>query len=171
MLGDDYRGALGAFPYAARHSDSWLLRSYVVVAGLLALFVSLALVFALVTLIADTAALKGGSTTLSRAFYGVVGLFVVFPLVAPVLAVARRHRRESPTRRHDFAFAVAGYVFVLSVYAGLLASTPPARRDPASAAGVLEPVVAVLYDAPAVVGLLLPTLAAAALGALWWRTR
>ncbi len=173
MLGDDYRGLVGSFPYAARHSESWLFRSYAALAGLLALFVAVALALALVNLIASTASLRGGSTTLSRAFFGVVGLLVLFPLVAPVLVVARRHRRRDspPSARHDAAFALAGYLFVLSLYGTLLASIPADLRDPASAAGALEPLVAALYAAPPLSGLAFPVAASLLTLALWWRSR
>jgi len=173
MLGDDYRGLVGSFPYAARHSESWLFRAYAVLSALVALFVAVALTLSLVTLIASTASLRGGSTTLSRAFFGVVGLLILFPLVAPVLAVARRHRRREapPSSRHDAAFALAGFLFVCSLYGTLLASIPADLRDPASAAGALEPLIAALYAAPPLTGLAFPAAAALLIAALWFRTR
>ena len=79
-----YSGLVGAFPYAFRRSDSWLFRSYVVLGGLVAAVIALLFVFALVVLIAGTTGGRGGTFTLSRAFFIVVGLFVVAPVLAPV---------------------------------------------------------------------------------------
>ena len=87
-MADDYGGVLGAFPYAFRTSDSLLFRSYVVLGGLLTVAVSLLFVAAVIGVIAGTTGGQGGSLTLSRSFFAVVGLFVVVPLVAPVLFVA-----------------------------------------------------------------------------------
>lgn len=102
--------------------------------------------FGLVVLIAQTAALAGGSLTLSRAFYVVVGLFLVGPVVAPTLLVARRHRREGSTPRYDAALALAGYLVVVSLYVGLVTTVPPAQQEPAT--GTLVPAVETLYALP-----------------------
>lgn len=158
--GDDaYRGALGAFPYAFRASDSWTFRSYVAVAGTLAA-VSLALmVLALVGWIASTAN-QSMLVVLSRGFLVVVWLFVVVPTVAPVLLVARRHRRgRTVDPRYDPLLAATGYLFVASLYVALLASAPPGARGTPPAA--VAPLVEALYALPPLAGLAPPAVAAA----------
>ncbi|MEF8819811.1 MAG: hypothetical protein V5A31_00505 [Haloferacaceae archaeon] len=141
-----YRGVFGAFPYAARASDSWLFRSYAAVSALVGGGLALLFTFGLVVLVAQTAALAGGSLTLSRAFYVVVGLLLVGPVIAPTLLVARRHRREGSTKRYDAALALAGYLLVASLYVGLVITVPPAQQDPPT--GALAPLVAALYALP-----------------------
>jgi len=159
-MADDYGGVVGAFPYAFRASDSRLFRSYVVLGGLLTVAVSLLFVAAVVGVIAGTTGGRGGNLTLSRSFFAVVGLFVVVPLVAPVLFVARRHRRgvrdDGP---YDAALAAAGYLFVGALYVGLVISVPPAQQS--TPTGTLAPVVAVLYALPQLAGVGPPVVAAA----------
>ncbi|MFB6217798.1 MAG: hypothetical protein ABEH77_01245 [Halobacteriaceae archaeon] len=142
---DGYRGALGAFPYAVRASDSWLFRSYAVVGGLVAAFAAAVFAFGLVGLLGSTAGVTGGTFALSRAFFVVVALLVVAPLVAPVLLVARRHRLGYGRPGYDRALAAAGYLFVVALYAALVVTTPPGLREPPS--GVLAPLVRALYAA------------------------
>lgn len=161
-MADGYRGVFGAFPYAFRTSDSLLFRTYVLVGALTAALVSLLVAFGLVVLIAGTAAVEGGSLTLSRAFYVVVGLFVVAPLLAPVLLVARRHRRaDAPivNSRYDFGLAASGYLFVVSLYVGLVTTVPPEQQTPPPSA--VAPAVEVLYGLPQLAGVVPPLLAAA----------
>lgn len=158
---DAYSGLLDAFPYAFRASDSLLFRSYVALGGLLALFVALAFVTAVVVVLGNTAAAAGGTVTVSRAFFVVVALFVFVPVVAPVLLGARRHRRTGSDTRHDAALAAAGYLFVLSLYVGLVISIPPEQQRPVG--GAIAPVVAFLYSLPGIVGLLPPLLGAGAI--------
>jgi hypothetical protein len=173
-MADGYRGLFGAFPYAFRRSDSWTFRSYVVVGGLAAALVSLFVVIGLIVLVANTAGVGGGSLTLSRSFYVVVGLLVVAPMLAPVLLVARRYRRglarpdrrPSGSRRYDALLAIGGYAFVVSVYVGLVVSMPESwtldgevvRRPPPS--GALAPLIAFLYDLPRLAAVLPPAVAA-----------
>lgn len=157
---DDYGGIIGAFPYAFRATDSWLCRSYVAVGGLLAVAVSVLFVAAVIGIIAGTTGGRGGSLTLSRSFVALIGLFVVVPLVAPVLFVARRHRRDGPADdRYDLALAVTGYLFVAALYVGLVVSVPPAQQT--TPTGALAPVVATLYALPQLAGLVPPLVAAA----------
>jgi hypothetical protein len=157
---DGYRGVFGAFPYALRASDSWLFRSYAVVSALAALLVTVLVGSGLVVLVAQTAQIRGGSLTLSRTFYVVVGLFVVAPLVAPTLLVARRHRRGSDVRpQYDAVLAASGYLFLLSLYVGLVVTVPPAQQT--APTGALAPVVRFLYDLPQLAGLVPPLVAAA----------
>lgn len=167
-----YRGLLGAFPYAFRRSGSRLFKLYAAVGGLLAAGVALLFALALVVLIADTAAASGGTISLMRAFFVVVALLVVGPLVAPVLFVARRHRRGdggAVDATYDRRLAVAGFAFAASVYVALIVSTPPAQQVGTDGTGgaLLE----ALYALPAPVGLLLPVLAALAIYAVHLRSR
>lgn len=164
-MADGYRGLFGAFPYAFGSTDSRLFKSYVLVGGLAAAVLSLFVLLALVVLIGQTASIRGGSLTLSRAFYIVVGLFVVTPVLAPVLLVARRHRRELAAEagvRYDQWLAVAGYVFLLSLFVGLVISIPEAFQTPPT--GLLAPVISVLYALPPLAGLVPPLLS----GLLIW---
>jgi hypothetical protein len=160
---DDYRGVVGAFPYAFRASDSHLFRSYVVLGGLLTVAVGLLFIAAVIGVIASTTGGRGGSLTLSRSFFAVVGLFVVIPLVAPVLFVARRHRRRErggpADDPYDAVLAVAGYLFVVALYVGLVISVPPSQQT--TPTGALAPVVDVMYGLPQLAGVGPPLVAAA----------
>jgi hypothetical protein len=140
-----YRGLFGAFPYALRASDSRLLRSYVVVGGVISALVVLIAVTGLVTVMAATAGSAGGTFVLSRAFYLVVMLLVLLPLVAPVLLVARRHRVGFGRAGYDRALAATGYLFVLALYVALVITMPTSFQEPVS--GALAPVVNALYEA------------------------
>lgn len=153
-----YRGAIGAFPYAFRVSRSRLLRSYVLVGGLVALLTILLFTASLISLLAATFRTSGGTFTFSRAFVVVVALAVVGPLIAPVLLVARRHRRSGSTLAYDRAMAGGGYAFLFSLYLALLISAPPSLRETPPA--VLAPLVETLYALPRVAGLGPPALAA-----------
>lgn len=154
-----YGGVLGAFPYAARASDSWIFRVYVVVGGLAVVVVSTIFVLGLIVLMARTAIPRGGSLTLSRAFYVVVLLAVILPMAAPILLVARRRRGTGSTRRYDAAMGVAGFVVILTVYLSLLISAPEAQRE--SPPAILAPAVRILYDLPPIAGLVPPAIGAA----------
>ncbi|MFC6989573.1 hypothetical protein ACFQJD_14250 [Haloplanus sp. GCM10025708] len=151
----DYRGVFGAFPYAFRASDSVLFRSYVVVSALVAALVAALFGLALVVLVGRTAGTVGGSLTLSRAFYVLLALLVVAPVVAPTLFVARRHRRgEARDDAYDAALALSGYLFLASLYVGLVATVPEAQQT--TPAGALAPAVRALYGLPAVAGAVPP---------------
>jgi uncharacterized membrane protein YuzA (DUF378 family) len=161
-----YGGFFGAYPYAFRNSESRLFRSYVVLGGLLTAFVVVFFVMALVTLIANTVGTVGGTFTFVRAFYIVVGLAVVAPLAAPVLLVARRHRRVGASVDYDGALAAGGYLFLFSLYLALVISAPPgARSDPPA---VIAPLVDLLYGLPPAAGAV-PPLVAIGLGYLLHR--
>jgi len=166
-MGDSYRGVVGAVPYAFRRSESWLFRAYVAVSTPVAAVVALLFGFALVKLIGETAAVRGGSLTLSRSFFAVVGLLAVAPMLMPTLFVARRHRTGRRVhRRYDALLALAGFLFLLALYAGTIAAIPEtyqfgdqtvARPVPT---GALAPVVALLYAIPPVAAPLVPLAAA-----------
>ncbi|WP_336024364.1 hypothetical protein [Halobellus salinisoli] len=171
-MASGYDGVFGAFPYALRSSESRLFKCYVVASALAIGLITLLVGIAVVVLIGQSAAVPGGSLTLSRAFYIVVGLLVVLPAIAPVLIVARRRRRgEESSTRHEAALSVAGFVFLLSLYLGLVASMPETfaldgetvtRPTPS---GAFAPVIAALYAVPPVLSWSVP-LAGAALVAL-----
>ncbi|MFC6726547.1 hypothetical protein ACFQE1_19700 [Halobium palmae] len=154
-----YGGIFGAFPYAFRASDSLLFRLYALVSALAALFVAVLVAVGVVVLLGNTASFSGGSITLSRAFYVVVGLLVVGPIVAPTLFVARRHRRgwSAEGDRYDLSLALTGFVFLVSLYVGLVISIPPDPRYQVSDPG---PLLSTLYALPSIWGLV-PPLAAA----------
>lgn len=158
---EDYRGLVGGVAFALRRSESWLLRSYAVASALVGGFVGLLLVLGVVSWLAEPAPLG------QRALLGVVGLLVLVPLFAPVLVVARRHRRGHGDRRADALLAIAGYGFVLSVYLALLVSAPGSR----AVSGPLGPVVAAVDALPRSAWPVPPLLAAAAIVLAFRRTR
>lgn len=157
--GDEaYSGLFGTFPYAFRASESLLFRSYAVLGGVLAALVAFLFGLAFVAMMVTTLGAGGGVFTFSRAFFIVVGLFVVFPLLAPVLLVARRHRRSGSDGQYDAALAGAGYLFVLALYVGLVVSTPASQRE--TPPELVAPVVTFLYGLDPLYGLVPPILAA-----------
>lgn len=167
-MADGYRGLFGAFPYAFGSTDSRLFKSYVLVGGLAAAALSLFILLALVVLVGQTASIQGGSLTLSRSFYIVVGLFLVGPLLAPILLVARRHRRGLAAAagvRYDQWLAVAGYVFLASLYVGLVISIPECfvldgqETCRGAPTGLFAPVISVLYDLPQIAAVAPPLVA------------
>ena len=169
--GDDagYGGVLGAYPYAFRHSDSLLFRAYAVLGGLLALVLAFVFGLALVVQVAQTLGGPGGTFTFARAFFILIGLLVVAPVMAPVLFVARHHRRTGNDPRYDRLLAGFGFLFLVSLYLGVTASIPPefvldgetvTRPDPS---GLTAPLVAVLYAIPELAAPLIPLTAALAL--------
>lgn len=154
-MAEPYRGLLGALRFAFRESPSRLFRAYVAVAVLVTALVSLVVTLGLVDLIAATSGGRGGTLTLSRAFYVVVGLAVVVPLLAPALLVARARRRGNPVppARYDRALGAAGLAFVVLLYAGLVVTRPASMEGDAGvldqlpdAAGLAFPVVGVLLE-------------------------
>lgn len=160
---EDYSGVLTAVPYAFRRGRSRLFKAYVIVASLATLLVAVFVAAALVRVLAETAAAGPLDRLGSRALYVLLGVAVVLPTLAPVLFVARRHRRGDPTPRYEFETALTGFVFLASVYVLLIASTPADLRQDAGAATAL-------YAIPTPVGVAL-ALAAAALVYLVGRYR
>ena len=147
--GHTYGGLFGAFPYAFGASESRLFKSYVAIGGLLALLIAFAFVLSVIRVIGAT----GGSATLdfSRVFVALIGLLVVFPIVAPVLLVARRHRRATGTGvTYDRRLAATGYLFLMSLYVGVIPTVPPEYQTESNA------VVEGLYGLPMAVGLAFP---------------
>jgi hypothetical protein len=156
-----YGGILGAFPYAFRQSDSRLFRAYVAIGGLLAVVLLLAFTVAIFVAFSNTLGAVGGTFTFSRAFVLVVGVLVAAPVIAPVLLVARRHRRTGSTRTYDRAVAAAGFVYAFTLYLALVISAPAQYRSDPS--GSLAPVIEMLYGLPPLAGLAPPLLAVALL--------
>ena len=158
-MADEYRGVVGALPYAFRRSDSRLFKSYVLVAGLAVALVVVLVTTGLIVLIADTAAARGGTLTVSRAFYVLVGLALVGPLLTPPLLVARGRRRGAiADGRYERRLAAAGYLFLGSIYLALVISAPPELRS--SPSGALAPLVERLYALPPESALVAPLLCA-----------
>jgi hypothetical protein len=156
----DYGGLFGAFPYAFRNSDSTLLRVYVVTGGLLAALVAVLFGLGAVVSIANSTGLAtGGTDSFVRTFVLLVGFFTVLPLVAPVLLVARHHRRVSGSIVYDRTLAAAGFGVAVALYLMLVISVPPSQQEPV--AGALGPVVAALYALPAALAFAPPILAGA----------
>jgi len=125
-----YRGLPGAFPYAYRSSGSWTLRAYVVLGGLAAAFVGLLFGAGVLALIGRTAGIGGGTFTLSRALFVLVGFLAVAPMVAPVLLVARRHRHGHHDDRYDTALAVAGFCYLVALWLGAVLAAPSGPETP-----------------------------------------
>jgi len=164
--GAGYSGVLGTYPYAFRQSPSRLFRSYALLGGVVTLLFAVLFIFAVIGVIAETAGTAGGTFSFARAFVILLGFLVVFPLMAPVILVARRRRRTGSTVAYDRAMAASGYFFLASLYLGLLPTTPPELRgDPPA---VVAPVVETLYGLPAAAGAL-PPLAAVVAGYLLHR--
>jgi len=162
---DAYSGLLGAFPFAFRRTESRLCKAYVAIGGLLGAALGLFFGMALVVQVFATLSGTGGLFTFSRALFVLVGLSVVGPVLAPVLLVARRHRRTGSDAGYDRLLAVSGFGFLASLYLFAVGAASPDLRDPAAAAGPLEPLAAALYALPPAAALILPLAAAAGIAA------
>jgi len=151
---EPYNGLPGAFPYAFRASDSLLFKAYVPVALLLSVAITLVFVFGLITQLAQTGSVRGGTFTFSRSFFLFIGLLLVAPLLAPVLSVARRHRRTASSVAYDRALGLSAFLFIGSLYLALLTSAPAELREPTQSA-----VVGFFYSLPPLAGIAPPLLA------------
>lgn len=130
MTADAYGGVIGAFPYAFRQSPSRAFRVYVILASLVTIAVTIIIGGGVIDLLAESGRAEG-TAGFVRGFYLLVGVLALAPLITPVLLVARRHRRGTERhQRYDMAIAFAGFVYVLLLYVGLVASAPPARQQP-----------------------------------------
>jgi hypothetical protein len=143
---ETYKGLLTAYPYAVRASDSMAFRIYAGVSAVFGAGVVLLFTFAVVTLLGSTANAPGGSFTFSRAFFLFLMFLVLAPLVAPVLFVARRHRRVGSTLRYDRQMAATGYGFLLAMYVALVITTPTDLQE--SPSGAFGAVAEFLYGLP-----------------------
>lgn len=137
-MSGDYRGLVGAIRSAIRRSDSLLFRTYTVASVLVGGFATVLLVLGVVSWLATPAPIG------QRALLGVIALLLLVPLLAPVLVVARRHRRGVGDRRADAVVGLAGFGFVLSVYLALLISDP----NPHAVTGPLGPAIAAIDAVP-----------------------
>ncbi|WP_266078774.1 hypothetical protein [Haladaptatus caseinilyticus] len=153
--GEDYSGLFGAFRYSFRATDSTVFRLYVLVSFVLGAVLGLTFVLALIFWFVETLGHSAFDTS-SNAFLGVVALFILGPLFAPVLFVARRHRRgEATVPVYDTVLALSGFLFVISLYAGLVITVPPEYQSAnAGAIGTF------LYSLPQLFGLVPPLVAA-----------
>ena len=166
-MADSYRGVLGAIPYAIRHTDSWTMRVYGVVGALAAGGIATVVALALVVWMAETADVQGGTFLFSRSLYVIAGFAAVAPLLAPLLFVARRHRRGDPVKPgYDRKLAYGGFLFLLSLYVGLVISAPAELRDPTESA-----VLGALYALPQLAGVIPPIAAAVLVFAVNYRLR
>ena len=154
---DSYRGVFGAIPYAIRNTDSWTMRLYGVIGAVTAGLIALVVTLALVVWMGETVGVQSGTFLFSRSLYVLAGFAAVAPLLAPLLFVARRHRRGDPVKPgYDRTLAYAGFLFLGSLYLGLVISAPAELRDPTGSA-----VVNALYALPQLSGVVPPVAAAA----------
>lgn len=166
---ETYDGLLGSFRYSYGASDSRVYRVYVVVSALLSVLLALLFTFALIGVIAATLG-ASESITLVRSFFVLVGLLVIAPILAPVLLVARHHRKRLDSERpYDAALAVGGYLFIGALYVGLVISVPPDLQEATS--GSLGIVVEALYGLPPALGIVPPLLGVVLIGVLHRRFR
>ncbi|ADJ14312.1 hypothetical protein [Halalkalicoccus jeotgali] len=169
-MGDDrtYKGLLGSFRYSYGQSDSPVYRGYVALAAVLSGLVALLFALALIVVIATTLGATE-SITLVRSFFVLVALLVVAPILAPVLLVARRHRKRLGSgSAYDTALALGGFLFVGALYLGLVISVPPGLQESTGSFGI---VIDPLYALPSPLGIVPPLLAAALIAALHRRLR
>jgi hypothetical protein len=156
---DESRSVLvGSFRRAFTDTESRLLKSYVAVSLLFGGLLAILLLLALPVWVFNTV---GGSelATFSRTFLIVGGVLLLVALVAPVVSAGRRHARGTASARADVSTALAGYLFILSLYVALLISAPPDQREAPSA--LVAPVVDFLYSLPPNYAVAPPLVAAA----------
>jgi len=162
---DSYRGVFGAIPYAIRTTDSWTLRVYGVIGGLAAAGIALVVTLGLVVWMGETAGVQSGTFLFSRSLYVILGFAAVAPLLAPLLFVARRHRRDDPVAAgYDRKLAYTGFLFLFSLYLGMIVSAPTGLREPTDSV-----LLSALYALPRPVGAVFPVAAAA--GVFWTHYR
>lgn len=156
---DSYSGAITAFPYAFRTSDSRAFKLYAVIGGLIALGGSLIFLLGIISLLGRLSGTPAGVLTFQPALYILVWLFTVAPIAAPVLLVARRHRLGDGDSRYDRSIALAGFVFMIALYLAAIISTPTSQEATVQS-GLLATVIQFLYGLPQIVGITPPLLAA-----------
>ena len=161
---DSYRGVLGAIPYAIRHTDSWVMRAYGVIGGLAAAAIAAVVTLALVVWMGETVGVPSGTYLFTRTLYVILGFAAVAPLLAPLLFVARRHRRSDPVAvGYDRALAATGFAFLASLYLGLVITVPESLQNTDSV------LLDVLYALPRPLGAVPPVATAA--GIFWTHYR
>jgi hypothetical protein len=156
----NYSGAVMAFPYAFRVSDSRTFKIYAVIGGVITLLGTLLFVFALVTLLGKISGTPAGIFTFQPALYLLVWLGTIAPIAAPVLLVARQHRLERSDNGYDASIAVAGFAFIVSIYLAAIITTPMNRQATVNP-GLFAPVIQSLYELPRIAGIIPPLLAGA----------
>lgn len=129
-MAEHYRGLVGAFLFAGRRSRSWLFRSYVLFSAFVGAYTAILFTLGLVSWIGRPGAFG------ERAFLAVIAIFLLLPLFAPVLLVARRNRRSETRPGADRLLGLAGYGFVVSVVLALLISDPT-EHEVAGIAGIV----------------------------------
>jgi hypothetical protein len=158
--GANYSGAVTAFPYAFRASDSRTFKIYVVVGGVITLLGTLFFILAIVTLLGRISGTPAGILTFQPALYLLVWLGTIAPIAAPVLLVARQHRLERSDNGYDAFIAVAGFAFIVSIYLAAIITTPVNQQATVSS-GLFAPVIRSLYELPRIAGVVPPLLAGA----------
>jgi multisubunit Na+/H+ antiporter MnhG subunit len=138
-------------------SDSRLLRAYAVVGSLVALFVTIAVILAFPSWVANSA--SGSTQAFSRAFLLLLGLVVVAPVIAPMFFATRRHREGTANTRRDARYGLSGFLFVLSLYVALLVSAPASLRE--EPPPVVGPAIEFLYGLDPVYAFVPPVLGVA----------
>lgn len=139
-MAGDYRGLLGAYVSAFRRSGSFVFRSYVVTSAVAGVVTALFLALALVSW------LGSGTAFGQQALLGVIGLFVLVPLFAPVLVVASRHRGGVDDPSADALLGLTGYGFLVAVFLALFISDP--NPHDLSGLGPLAPAFAAIDALP-----------------------
>jgi len=164
---DSYRGVIGAIPYAIRHTDSWAMRAYGVIGGIAAAGIALVVTLALVVWMGETVGVPSGTYLFTRTLYVILGFAAVAPLLAPLLFVARRHRRATAVAPgYDRGLAAAGFFFLASLYIGMIVSAPASLREPTDSV-----VLSGLYALPRPVGAVVPVVAALSIFWIHYRLR
>ncbi|MFB6253343.1 MAG: hypothetical protein ABEI06_01895 [Halobacteriaceae archaeon] len=159
MSDDIYSGIVGMFPYAYRNSHSRIFKSYLIIGGIIIGLISLLMVFALISIIGATANVSGGTIALSRAFFILVGLTVIMPLLTPIIGVARHLRyRENTSIRFEQRLALGGFLYIFLLYIGLIISTPAVHQQ--TPPRIIEPLVTGLYSLPTILGIFPPLVGA-----------
>lgn len=151
-----YRGFVGAYRYAFRRSGSVWFRLYVAASAVLVAFVTVLVALAMIRWIARPAGLFG-----DRGLLAVVGILLVLPVAAPVLLVARRHRRTDRPQpaSADRLVGLAGFALVFGIYLGLVI-VAPAEGTRGSLAAALDALPTVAGVVPPLAGVGLLVLAA-----------
>lgn len=166
-MADSYGGVFGAIPYAFRATESWTMRAYAALGALAAGFVALVVTLGLIVWMGETASAQGGTFLFTRSLFVVAGFAAVGPLLAPILFVARHHRRgDRVAATYDRWMGVAGFLFLLSLYLAMIISAPEGLRDPTDSA-----LLGALYALPQLAAFLPPAGAAVAVFATHFRLR
>lgn len=167
--GPNYSGAVTAFPYAFRISDSRVFKVYAVVGGLITLFGTVFFMLAIVSLLGRISGTPAGVLTFQPALYLIVWLFTIAPIAAPVLLVARQYRLGRGNSSYDTWIAIAGFAFIGAIYLAAIITTPVERQSSISP-GLFAPILRSLYELPRMAGVIPPLLAAIGM-AIVHRTR